>query len=283
MHVDQNTVALVTGAGSGIGKALAEALASRGAKTLCADVKPHQAETVVEAIRAAGGQAAAITLDVSCFEAWQTVSEAIVAEHGPVDLICNNAGITCPKSPVGEIDTGDWERMLATNLSSTFYGSRCFLSTLYRGSGPGHIVNTASVCGLVTGPNSGAYIASKFGVVGLTESLYFETRDSEVSVSMLCPGFAQTNLAAISKAETALGTNSAALDNGMKAEDVAACVLDGIEHDRLYITTHAEYLEVVRTRHHAIEAALGSTQRTDGRADDPSVLAAGWVEDMSRG
>ncbi|MES1923752.1 SDR family NAD(P)-dependent oxidoreductase [Salinisphaera sp. T31B1] len=283
MHIQNDTTALVTGAGSGIGRALALALADRGARVICADLTAARGEQTAGAIRARSGRAEAIALDVSCLDSWTTACGHIRSTIGWVDIICNNAGTTCGKSGVGEIAFADWDRLISTNLSGVLYGSRLFLSDLYRGHGPGHILNTVSICGVVTGSGSGAYIASKFGALGLSEALYFDTLDSEVSVSVLCPGFVKTGLATQAPRGNECGepvprTNHAAIDNGMDPAALAAMAVRGIENEQFYLMSHPEYAAVVRSRHRQIEQALTSAERGDGRQDDVRVLAAGWAQ-----
>lgn len=276
MQIDKDIVALVTGAGSGIGRALAEAIAGRGATVVCADRLHAVADETAQAIRNAGGRADAVALDVADVQSWDAACDEILSTHPSVQLICNNAGVTCARSPIGGTDVDDWDRLIAVNLSGVFYGSRFFLTRLV-GNGPGHIVNTSSMCGVITCGGSGAYIASKFGVLGLSESLYFDLERSAVSVSVLCPGFVRTGLAG-SADDGGARTNHEAIEAGMDPAQLAEQVVQGVEVGRFYLFTHPEYAEVVRNRNRALELAIveAGTTRVDGRSDDVNVLAPGW-------
>ncbi|MDD9727155.1 SDR family NAD(P)-dependent oxidoreductase [Roseovarius sp. SK2] len=273
MRIEDNTVALVTGGGSGIGRSLAREVAARGATAICADMNQESAEETVTSIRADGGRALAISLDVADRKSWAGACDEILGKVGHVDIIFNNAGVTVPKTALSELPPEQWDRLRAVNLDGVYNGIHYFMSRLY-GGGRGNIVNTASICGLVTCAGSGAYIASKFAVLGLSEALRFDLEDSDVGVSVLCPGFVRTGLAG--SAGDASSTNHASLENGMAPEDIARIALDGVEADHFYLLTHGEYAGVVANRNRTIEYELAAATRSDGRCDDVDVLAAHW-------
>jgi NAD(P)-dependent dehydrogenase (short-subunit alcohol dehydrogenase family) len=188
--------AVVTGAGSGIGRSLAILLAERGARVHAADIDEASAQAAATEIRAAGGRAQAHAVDVADPDAVGRLADLVFAA-GPVDLLFNNAGIGL----AGELtDTTlkDWQRLIDVNLMGVVHGLHAFLPRLLAQDRPAHIVNTASMAGLVPAAGLAAYSATKAAVVGLTDALDIELRDTGVRVSALCPGVINTAIVAAS-------------------------------------------------------------------------------------
>ena len=183
-------VAVVTGGASGIGRALAEALARRGAVVVLADLQDDLASEVEARIRSAGGQATATHVDVRDFEAIEQLIQDTWKEHGRLDYLFNNAGIGVV-GPVQEYELEDWYRVIDVNLRGVVNGVHAAYPLMLR-QGFGHIVNTASMAGLVPAPSTVSYAASKFAVVGLSTSLRCEAAAAGVRVSVLCPGVIRT-------------------------------------------------------------------------------------------
>jgi NAD(P)-dependent dehydrogenase (short-subunit alcohol dehydrogenase family) len=180
----------VTGAGSGIGRSLALLLAERGAVVHAADVDGASAAAVAAEARAGGGTAQEHTVDVADADAVTRLADACFAQ-GPVDLLFNNAGIGHAGSVV-DTTLDDWRRLLDVNLMGVVHGVSAFLPRLLEQDRPAHIMNTASMAGLVPTPGLAAYSATKAAVVGLTDALDMELRGSQVGVSALCPGIIST-------------------------------------------------------------------------------------------
>jgi NAD(P)-dependent dehydrogenase (short-subunit alcohol dehydrogenase family) len=179
-------VALITGGASGIGAALARALGERGAEVVVADRQAALAEDVAAKIRSAGGKASGAELDVRQLSSMARVVAETETRLGKVDLFFNNAGIGVG----GEMDAyaaRDWDDVFDVNLRGVAYGIQCVYPIMIR-QRSGHIINTASVAGLVAAPLSGSYCATKHAVVGLSKSLRVEARRHGVRVSALCPG-----------------------------------------------------------------------------------------------
>ena len=179
-------VAIVTGGASGIGAALARALGKQGADVVVADRQAPLAGEVAESIRAAGGRATSAELDVRQLASMARVVAETEARTGRVDLFFNNAGIGVG----GEMSTytaRDWDDVFDVNLRGVAYGVQCVYPVMIR-QGSGHIINTASVAGLIAAPLSGSYCATKHAVVGLSKSLRIEAKRHGVRVSALCPG-----------------------------------------------------------------------------------------------
>ena len=185
-------VAIVTGAASGIGRAISEALALRGSQVVLADVDLDDAETAAGQIRDKGGQASAKRLDVSRFVDFQTLANDTVAQLGRIDYVFNNAGI----GVVGEVAdyTMDaWDRILGVNLLGVIHGVHSVYPVMLR-QGFGHIVNTASMAGLTLAPGMASYTTTKHAVVALSWALRAEAQSRGVRVSVFCPGVIRTPL-----------------------------------------------------------------------------------------
>ena len=228
--------AFITGAGSGLGRALCYRLAARGWTIGVQDVREDTARETLAGVEQRGGTGRVFVFDVSRFEAFQQAAKEFLEAFGGVDLVVNNAGVAVAWL-AEDVSQADWEWILGINLMGPIHGCRIFLPTL-RAQGKGHVVNVASLAGLIAGPTMGPYNVTKFGVVGLSETLRAELVDSGVSVTVVCPSFFQTNIvnAMRSNDPTArsLGTQLVAR-SGVSAEDVADAVLDAVASDRLYV------------------------------------------------
>jgi NAD(P)-dependent dehydrogenase (short-subunit alcohol dehydrogenase family) len=194
-HLSGKT-AVVTGAGSGIGRSLAALLARRGALVHAADLDGESAEAVAQEIRDAGGTAVAHTVDVAVADAVARLADRVFT-GGPVDLLFNNAGIG-HAGAVADTTLSDWRRLIDVNLMGVVHGLRAFLPRLLAQDRPAHIVNTASMAGLVPAAGLGAYSATKAAVVGLCDALDVELIGTQVRVSALCPGVINTAIVSTS-------------------------------------------------------------------------------------
>ncbi|HEY3819893.1 MAG TPA: SDR family oxidoreductase [Polyangiaceae bacterium] len=183
-------VVIVTGGASGIGAALAKEMARAGAQVVLADRQVELAEKVGSSIRAEGGRATAVELDVRSLPAMTAVVDATVAQLGRVDYFFNNAGIGVG-GEMDAYDARDWDDVFDVNLRGVAYGIQAVYPRMIA-QGSGHIVNTASVAGLVAAPADGSYTATKHAVVGLSKALRIEAKRHGVRVSVLCPGVIRT-------------------------------------------------------------------------------------------
>ncbi len=184
--------AIVTGAGGGIGRAVALELAASGAAVVVNDLNADTAAAVVEEIRAAGGTAEVSVGDVTD-QAWIEASIVTANTLAPLKIAVNNAGIGGPAAPVGEYPLDGWAKVIDVNLSSLFYGMRAQIPAMVANGG-GSVVNIASILGSVGFANSPAYVAAKHGVVGLTKNAALEYADQGVRVNSVGPGFIKTPL-----------------------------------------------------------------------------------------
>ena len=185
-------VAIVTGAASGIGRAISEALAQRGCQVVLADIDLGDAEAAAEEIRKKGGRASARRLDACDFAAVSELVTETMERLGRLDYMFNNAGISV-LGDVADYTIDAWHRIIAVNLVGVVNGVQAAYAAMIR-QGFGHIVNTSSIAGLVTSPSGASYSATKHAVVGLSKALRVEAQFRGVRASVVCPGVIRTPL-----------------------------------------------------------------------------------------
>ena len=187
----QGKVALITGAGSGIGRASAERFAAEGARVAVVDLKG--ADETVEAIDAAGGEGLALTVDVADEDAVAKMAAAALERFGKVDVLMNNAGILDDYLPAADTPTDVWDRVLGVNLFAQFFTARALLPQMVE-RGDGAIINVASTAGLNGGNGGAAYTTSKHGVIGFTRQLCFDYARKGIRCNVICPGAVETGM-----------------------------------------------------------------------------------------
>jgi len=250
-------VAVITGGGGGIGAAIAKALAARGARLVLADLDEKTMAGVARDLDTAGTEVLTVATDVTSLDSVRALADAAERRFGAVHIVCNNAGI----ATFGEIVASthaDWQYTMNVNFWGVVHGVETFVPRLLARRDGGHIVNTASMAGLVGMRWLGVYCASKFAVVGLTEALHRELVDHGIGVSVLCPMIVQTNInensvrnrpAALRNPGADLVPDGSAMMGSVIApEEVALRVVRGIERKDLYIFTHPEQREILRRR-----------------------------------
>ncbi|SED34765.1 Uncharacterized oxidoreductase SAV2478 (plasmid) [Tsukamurella tyrosinosolvens] len=229
--------AVVTGAGSGIGRAFALELARRGGEIVCADIDEGRAKETVALIEARGGTAHAAVVDVAERTAVESLAAfARTVFDGPPTLVINNAGVGIGGRPVGDIGLDDWNWALGINLWGVVHGCELFAPML-REAGRGGIINVASAAGFAAAPSMGPYNVSKAGVMSLSETLAAELAGTGVNVTVLCPTFVKTNVARdgrITEGSKNLAGTLMKL-TGISPDGVAAQTLDALDLGRLYV------------------------------------------------
>lgn len=233
--------AVVTGAASGLGKAIAEELASRGAKVLVTDVDEEGARQVADALSALGHAAAAMKVDVRSADEVGAMAARADELFGGTDILVNNAGLAVV-GELGKIPVEEWQFQVDVNLMGVIWGCHHFGPRMARQKG-GYILNVASSAGIVAAPTMGPYNVTKAGVIALSETLFAELGPSNVHVAALCPTFLRTN---IHKSARAFGggtgekTDKLVTQAKWSAEDVARVAIDELLAGRLYIIPQAD-------------------------------------------
>ncbi len=257
METLRGRVAVVTGGGNGIGAAVATALAARGMHLVLADLDPAALETVAAELTARGTQVLTVPTDVGERASIKRLADAAWARFGGVHVVCNNAGVAA-FGELAQATHADWEYVMRVNFWGVVHGVEEFVPRLLAQRAGGHIVNTASMAGLVGMRWMGVYCASKFAVVGLTEALRRELAEHDIGVSVLCPMIVDTKInensvrtrpAALRNSTEPVIPSGAAMAGGTIApEEVARRVVRGIERNDLYILTHPEQREFLQRR-----------------------------------
>jgi NAD(P)-dependent dehydrogenase (short-subunit alcohol dehydrogenase family) len=189
----RDKVVVITGGGSGIGRSTAAAFAAEGARVHVVDVSGERVDQVCGELAGLGGRVEGHVLDCADAEAMAQLARDIYQREGRVDVLQNGVGILVA-APAGELSRADWQRAIDVNLGSVVNGIHAFLPWMQRRGGRAHIVNIASVAGLVAFPYTAPYTATKFAIVGLSESLAYELAGSGIGVTVVCPGMVRSNL-----------------------------------------------------------------------------------------
>lgn len=236
-RLSKNTKAVITGAGSGIGKAFAVELAARGGRVVCADINALAAENTAKEIIRQHGFAIGVGCDVSRLEDVEALAlTAVEWLEGPPDFVINNAGVGVGGAPVESISMEDWRWIMGVNLWGVIHGCRVFVPLLKK-TPRGALLNVASAASFGSAPLMGAYNTTKAGVVALSETLHAELAGSGIHVSVLCPTFVQTDILRNGRMPGSLGEYAQKMMNrsGMPPETLVKKTLDGMDQGSIHI------------------------------------------------
>jgi NAD(P)-dependent dehydrogenase (short-subunit alcohol dehydrogenase family) len=267
--------AFVTGGASGIGFALGRAFAEAGMRVMLADIEADALAAAVESLRDLGPGVRGVACDVADPVSVERAAEASCEAFGKIHVVCNNAGVG-GGSGIDNISLDTWRWVLDVNLMGVVHGIRAFLPRIRAHDEGGHIVNTASMAGLLSGFGLSPYTASKFAVVAMSEGLATQLKPLGIGVSVLCPGFVRTRISESGRSRPerygpartpdpaspagALTAQIAELvQSGLDPSGVAARVLAAIREDELYVFTHPEMRAEVEERFAAILGAMDKT------------------------
>lgn len=245
----RNGCAVVTGAGSGIGRAFALMLAERGNRVICSDIDIRSARETAQQITTRGGDAKAVETDVTSLEAIESLAQiADQWSDGGVTLIVNNAGVGAGGAPVGEIPIADWRWAIDVNLWGVIHGCHVF-APLIRRQTCGGIINVGSTASFAAAPRMGPYNASKAAVLALTETLAAEMSGSGVHVTALCPTWVRTNIARAGRITgDSASLASKLIDRGWPPEKVVRQTLDALDRNQLYVVPQVDAKALWRTK-----------------------------------
>ena len=267
----KDRIAVVTGGASGIGRALALLFAREGADVVVADLdEAGMAETVAGVVQA-GRRGLAVKTDVSHLADVQALADRAFAELGAVHVVCNNAGVAL-WGGLESVSHQDWEWAMGVNLWGVIHGVEAFVPRMVAQKQPGHVVNTASMAGLIASQGLGVYNTTKYAVVGLSETLQKDLRGHDIGVSVLCPMGVNTRIRQSERNRPATLRNATAAREGAPAaregtaveligrylppEHVAERVLRAIYANRLYVITHEEGLTPLKRRFERMAQAI---------------------------
>ncbi len=259
----QGRVAVITGGAGGIGAALAARAGREGMRVVVSDIDRRSADAVVSELVAGGVDAVAIETDVRDPDAVEGLAAAVDDRFGGTHVLFNNAGVGLSRGLLWEETLEDWEWVVDVDLWGAIHVLRSFVPRMLAHGEPGHIVNTASMAGIIPGPGMAAYRVAKSGVVGLTETLYADLQliRAPIGVTLLCPGWVRTGIndSARFQSSAAAGFASAhgeflaglmkdVVDSGRDPADVTDLVFAAIASDQFYVFTHPEWNKAITYR-----------------------------------
>ncbi len=263
--------AFITGAASGIGLGMARAFGREGMNVVVADIDVEAARAAVQTLAAEQIKARAVHIDVAERAAVREAALEAIAAFGKIHLVCNNAGVATG-GPVGTVSARDWDWIVDVNLKGVVYGVETFVPLIQSHGEGGHIVNTASIAGLISGAGSEPYSATKYAVVAMSEGWAQQLAPLNIGLSVLCPGYVRTRIADSSRARqdryggvqpvggdsfAAAGSAVAsAVASGIDPDIVGARVVEAIRDGNLYIFTDPRFREIIEFRFAAIRAGF---------------------------
>ena len=273
--------AFITGGASGIGFAMAQAFLNEGMNVAITDVDAQALTKAKSTLSGSNARVLALQLDVTDRAQYEEVARRVEAELGNIHVLCNNAGVY-RGGALDAVTYADWDWVMGVNVGGVINGLQVFLARMERHGEGGHVVNTASMAGITTSPGLGVYNASKFAVVGLSETLRKDLEPRGIGVSVLCPGMVRTRILESERtrpaqfdvqadtARTAAAAHSEimslAMNTGIDPSEVADLVVHGIKNNQFYLFPHPEMKDAAQARISELLAAFGEA--------DPARVAA---------
>lgn len=288
METVAGTTAFITGGAAGIGFGMAQVLAKAGVNVVIADVNEPGAAAAAAKLQAAGGSAMAVPIDTRSLESWATALDLAEQRFGPVQILCNNAGVTgASDTAIDEVPEPLWIWVRSVNLDGMVNGLRVFVPRAKKHGLPSHIVNTGSVASYLSLPHLGDYTATKRGIAGITEVLRLELEGFDIGVSLLCPGTMNTQMWENSRRELANQPGAAGhtlkrnaefevlMKQGLDPVILGRLVLRGILAKRQNIFTHPEFRGPIAER---FQTVLDDLDWAAANVEDSKIdpLAPAW-------
>ena len=288
----RDKVAVITGGASGIGLGMAKAFIGAGMKVVVADIRRDHLDEALATLNGTGA-VHAIELDVTDRAAFARAADEVERVFGNTHVLCNNAGVAIG-GPLQLATYDDWDWIMEVNIGGVINGVQTFLPRILAHGEGGHIVNTSSMSGICAHPGAGLYITTKFAVVGLSEALRTEVAQKNIGVSVFCPGPVQTKIAQSGKNPPARFSNTgyaeadkarqehSSSDLYMDPEKAGERVLEGIQHNDLYIFTHPEFNDSIRLRCEALLASRSEEEPNPALAEAISFLLSNPIYSEAR-
>jgi NAD(P)-dependent dehydrogenase (short-subunit alcohol dehydrogenase family) len=280
--------AFVTGGAGGIGFAMAQAFLNEGMNVAILDVDQAALDTAVSQLRGSNAQVVGLQLDVTDRAQFASVADQVERQLGPIHVVCNNAGVY-RGGTLDNVTYEDWDWVLGVNVGGVVNGLQTLVERIKRHGQGGHIVNTASMAGVVASSGMGVYNASKFAVVGMSESLRMDLEPHGIGVSVLCPGMVRTRILESERtrpaaydvqdenAQAAADAQSEmmhlAMNTGIDAADVADLVVQGVKENQFYLFPHPEMKLSAEERSRALLDAFGEPDPERIRAQEQFMSA----------
>lgn len=283
MDVTGKTV-FITGAAGGIGLAMAQSFAARGCKIMLTDIDEAALEKAQENLKSKGADVGIVVCDVADEQAVRDAADATIARFGKVHIVVNNAGVGTG-GRAGETSLDDWRWIVDINLMGVVYGIEIFTSLIKAHGEGGYFVNTASMAGHVASPAMAPYHATKFAVVGYSESLRDDLAKDGIGISVLCPAWVRTHIykshmnSPTAKSSRPAGDDGAdfsvmkdVVESGIAPELAADWTVECVEADRFYVFTHPSMLQYIDMRHDQIRADYAACAADERLAAEPDSL-----------
>lgn len=284
--------AFVTGGASGIGLAMAKAFLGAGMRVVIADVDEKALAAAAAQLKGVNSEVLSVQLDVTDREQFAAVADQVEAEFGPVDVLCNNAGVY-RGGTIDKVTYEDWDWVMGVNVGGVVNGVQTFVERMRERGNGGHIVNTSSMAGMTTSPGLGVYNASKHAVVGLSEAMHGDLAEHNIGVSVLCPGMVRTRIlesertrpedlepeadAAHLAAQEHNELMQMAMGTGIDPDEVGEMVLQGVKNNQLYLFSHPEFKDATAARFQHILDAFGEADPARLKAQEE--LMSGLIKD----